>query len=72
MQRKTATRRGVLTVAGGALVALAGCADSGEEGDGETEEGGLGTETDGMETETDGLATETEAMATEEMTEEDA
>lgn len=50
MERDNTTRRGVLTVAGGALVALAGCSNSdGEEGsptETGTESGGMGTPTD--------------------------
>lgn len=50
MQHDSTTRRGVLTVAGGALVALAGCSDSGGQSGTPTE---TGTEPDGMETPTE-------------------
>ncbi|WP_262179963.1 DUF4397 domain-containing protein [Haloarcula laminariae] len=52
MRRNSKTRRGVLTVAGGALVALAGCSNSDGQSGTPT---GTGTESDGMElmTETD-------------------
>jgi len=67
MQRKSTTRRGVLTVAGGALVALAGCSNSGGE-----EGSPTSTPTDGMEpmdTETEmaePMETETETGTEEE------
>ena len=66
MQRNSKTRRGVLTVAGGALVALAGCSNSdGQSGtptETETESGGMETTTETAEpTETETEAeTETE------------
>ena len=46
MQRNATTRRGVLTVAGGTLVALAGCSNTGGQSGTPTE---TGTESDGME-----------------------
>jgi len=74
MQRESKTRRGVLTVAGGALVALAGCSDSGGQSSTptatETESGGMDstdtvTETE-QQTETETVTeTETEGDGTE-------
>lgn len=55
MQRNGTTRRGVLTAAGGALVALAGCSNSGGQSGTPTE---TGTESDGMEPMTETEATE--------------
>jgi len=52
MQRNGTTRRGVLTVAGGALVALAGCSNSGGQGGTPTETGTASDGTDPTETET--------------------
>ncbi|MFC6757102.1 hypothetical protein ACFQER_10990 [Halomicroarcula sp. GCM10025894] len=69
MQRNSTTRRGVLTVAGGALVALAGCSNSGGQSGTPTE---TDTESGGIEpTDTETAEpTETEAeQATEDGTE---
>ncbi|MBX0287683.1 DUF4397 domain-containing protein [Haloarcula salinisoli] len=69
MQRNSKTRRGVLTVAGGALVALAGCSNSGGQSGTPTETGTESGEMASTDTET-AEPTETEAeQATEDETE---
>lgn len=67
MPRKTPTRRGVLTLTGGALVALAGCSNSGGQETTETDtEAPMETDTESpMDTETE-AESPTEAETTEE------